>query len=58
MDQILVGENQKTFGNNWGNLCIDLILEILREVIVIFVNSDNIGIMQGRLILKKFFIEV
>ena len=55
MDQILVGENQKTFGNNWGNLCIDLILEILREVIVIFVNSDNIGIMQGRLIFKNFF---
>lgn len=50
MDQILVGENKKTF-KNWGNWYTDWILEIIREVIVIFVNcGNNIGIMQGRLL--------
>lgn len=33
---ILFGEN-KPFGNNWGNLSVDRILETLREVIVTFV---------------------
>lgn len=46
LDQIVVGENKKTFGNNWGNLCMDRILKILREVtLVLLIVIITIGIM-------------
>lgn len=53
MDQILVGENKRTIGN-WGNLCMDWILEILREVISFVSCDNNIGVMQGSLLLEMY----
>lgn len=53
MDQILVGENQKTIGN-WGNLCMDWILEILREVISFVSCDNNIAVIQGSLLLEMY----